>query len=111
MTSKHIIKVRLSSFCLLEDSLFLYLRKVKLFILHLNNLYPLLLAKFQTKILQSEFLNLATARHREFIHKEDIFGDFITRDFISAEVTHIFFLHCHTFFQNDKCTDGLSVFL
>ena len=58
-----------------------------------------------------EFLNLATARHREFIHKEDIFGDFITRDFISAEVTHIFFLHCHTFFQNDKCTDSLSVFL
>lgn len=89
MSSKHIIKVRLSSFCLLEDSLFLYLRKVKLFILHLNNLYPLLLAKFQTKIFQSEFLNLATARHRKFIHKEDIFGDFITRDFISAEVTHI----------------------
>lgn len=40
-------------------------------ILHLNNLYPLLLAKFQAKIFQSEFLNLATARHREFIHKEE----------------------------------------
>lgn len=80
-------------------------------ILYLNNFYPLLLTKLQSKIFQSEFLNFTTACHRKLLHKEDIFRYLITGNLILTEVTNVRFMHFHPFLQDDKSTNRFTIFL
>ena len=71
----------------------------------------LLFAKFETEILEFELLNLATARHGEFLDEEDIARDFVAGDLACAEVAHVKVGHLHAFVKDDEGAHFFAVAL
>ena len=63
---------------------------------------PLLFTKFETEVLEFELLNLAAARHGEFLDEEDVAGNLVARNFAGAELAHVEVGHLYAFVQNDE---------
>ena len=85
--------------------------KVPPFSLRLNHMNPLLLAKFETEILEFELLNLTAACHGEFLDEEDVAGDFVAGNLTCAEVAHVKVVHLHAFVKNDEGAHFFAVAL
>lgn len=71
----------------------------------------MLFAKFETEILEFEFLNLTTARHGEFFDEENVAGDFVAGNFACAEVAHVKVGHLHAFVKDDEGAHFFAVAL
>ena len=67
--------------------------------------------EFESEVLEFELLNLAAARHGEFLDEEDVAGNLVARNFAGAELAHVEVGHLYAFVQNDECPHFLAIAL